>query len=294
MANLRDLLGLVTSDSIKGLGAADPVTKLPPFPSKGYRVQYISNQCGAFCDGRTSNYGYSDYPDWKVPADATDIIFEIWGAGGGGGNGCCCTRGIPGGAGAYAFKRLTGNDVVPGCSYSMEIGLGGGGFTASAQGTEGGKTFITGYGLTNFCANGGAPGCACCFMCCCTWHTCVLSSNCVGGPCALFYGADGGAVGNPGAGYMWCYDNHCWNKQLVPYPGGLVNGKGGWLPGTQCANTGCGYCLMHWAAAQLQWGGSYSDRNYIPGLGGPSGWTCGGGCCYGVYGTPGLIRISYK
>ena len=26
----------------------------------------------------------------------------------------------------------------------------------------------------------------------------------------------------------------------IPYPGGLVNGKGGWLPMTQCEHRGCG------------------------------------------------------
>ena len=97
-----------------------------------------------------------------------------------------------------------------------------------------------------------------------------------------------------GVGQVWCHDNHCWNKQLVPYPGGLVNGKGGWLPGTQCETYGCGYCQFHYAMAQLGWGGSYSDNNYIPGTGGPSAWVQGGGCCYGQMGNPGMVRISYK
>ena len=93
---------------------------------------------------------------------------------------------------------------------------------------------------------------------------------------------------------MWCYDNHCWNKQMIAYPGGLVNGKGGWLPGNQCENSGCGYCLMHWAVDQLHWGGAHSQSNYVPGVGGASGWTCSGGCCHGQNGNPGMVRISYK
>ena len=75
----------------------------------------------------------------------------------------------------------------------------------------------------------------------------ISLSNCPYGCCACYYGADGGARGVPGYTYMWCYNNHCWNKQMIAYPGGLVNGKGGWLPGNQCENSGCGYCLMHWA-----------------------------------------------
>jgi len=291
MSNLRDLLGIVTTDSIQGLAAADPVTKLPPYPSKEYEVMYITAQCGATCDGYTSNYGYYDYPDWKVPANTTDIIFEIWGAGGGGGAGCCCTRGVPGSSGAYAFKKLTGTQVVPGCAYSIEIGQPGSRSTSSC-GNPGGKTFITGFNLSNFCADGGHAGCSCCNMCCCTWAT--LCNVCCNGPCALYYGADGGAYGNPGVGSMWCVSNHCWNKQLLPYPGGLVNGKGGWLPATQCSNTGCGYCQFHYGMTQLGWGGGYSDKNYIPGVGAQSAWVCGGGCCYGQQGNPGMVRISYK
>lgn len=291
MANLRDLLGIVTTESVKGLAASDPVTKLPAYPSKDYTVMYITAQCGATCDGYTSNYGYYDYPDWKVPANTTEIIFEIWGAGGGGGAGCCCTRGVPGGSGAYAVKKLTGAQVVPGCSYSIDIGQPGV-RTGNSCGDPGKKTFITGFGLSNFCADGGHGGCSCCYMCCCTWAT--LCQICCNGPCATYYGADYGAYGNPGVGQMWCQDNHCWNKQLLPYPGGLVNGKGGWLPATHCENTGCGYCQFHYGMAQLGWGGSYSDKNYIPGVGAPSATVCGGGCCYGQMGNPGMVRISYK
>ena len=251
---------------------------------------YISGQCGATCDNWTSNYGYFEYPDWKVPTNTTEIIFEIWGAGGSGGDSRCCGRGIPGGSGAYAYKKLSGNAVVPGCSYSMEIGQGGRAKTNLTCGAKGGDTFVTGHNLSNFCAVGGDGGCSCCYMCCCFWHTkCTVCCN---GPCALYYGADRGAYGNPGAGYIFCHSNHCHNKQYIPYPGGLVNGKGGWLPMTQCEHRGCGYCSTMYATAQLSWGG-FADRNYVPGIGGASGWT-DGGCCYGQHGNHGLIRISYK
>ena len=124
-SNLRDLLGIVTTESIKGLAGSDPVTKMPAYPARGYTTMYFTAQCGAGCSDWTSNYSYYDYPDWKVPANTTEIIFEIWGAGGGGADGCCCTRGVPGSSGAYAYKKLTGSDLVPGCSYSLDIGHGG-------------------------------------------------------------------------------------------------------------------------------------------------------------------------
>ena len=291
--NLRDLLGIVTTTSIKGMAVSDTVTKIPPFPSKGMCVQYIAATCGATCDQKTTNYGYYQYPDWTIPTGVSEVIFEIWGGGGGGGSGCCCTYGIPGGSGAYAYKKLSGVQVVAGCSYDIEIGMGGCGFTGPTCGDAGGKTYITGHNMTNFCADGGAAGCSCCHLCCCTWKV-IDSGSCPGGCCAPYYGADGGWYGNPGAGYKWEHDTGCFNKQQIPYPGGLVNGRGGWLPTIQCECYGCGYCNMHFGGAQLQWGGSYSENNYIPGLGGFSAWTKGGGCCRATNGYPGLVRISYK
>jgi hypothetical protein len=290
MSNLRDLLGIVTEDFIKGLGGSNETTKLPSYPSKDYNVQYIAATCGATCNAWTSNYNYYDYPDWVIPTGTTDVIFEIWGSGGGGGKGCCCTMGIPGGSGAYAYKKLSGAAVVPGCSYAIEIGQPGKGDVDSI-GPTGAATYITGYSLSNFCANGGHGGCSCCSSSCCNWKT--LCEICCNGPCAVYYGADGGAYGNPGAGHVWSQSSFCCNKQNIPYPGGLVNGKGGWVPAYQCECQGCGYIPMKIATANIPWGSHY-EYNYVPGVGGMSAWTNGGGCCYGTQGNPGLIRISFK
>mgnify|MGYP001240748762 CR=1 FL=1 len=76
--NLRELLGMVTTESVKGLAVSDPITKVPPFPSKGMCVMYITGQCGATCQERDNNYSYYDYPDWQVPVGVTEIIFEIF------------------------------------------------------------------------------------------------------------------------------------------------------------------------------------------------------------------------
>ena len=292
--NLRDLLGFVTSDSLEGLSAPDATTKLARLPSAGYCVQYIHGACGSTCSEHSTNYNYYRYPLWCIPNGVCDVIFEIWGAGGGGGSSCCCSRGMPSGSGAYAWKRVTGAATsLQGCSYDVHVGRPGCGRTGSQCGNQGGTSYITGYGLSNFCARGGHGGCSCCFLCCCTWNAQCMSS-CPYGCCATYCGADGGAYGVPGAAYIFCYSNHCWNKQHVPYPAGLVNGKGGWMTAVTCENSGCGHCMLHWASAQLGWGGSFSDHNYVPGVGGPSGWTCGGGCCRGENGTAGMIRINFK
>lgn len=291
MSNLRDLLGLISQESIIASSAPDAVTKVARLPSQGYHVQYIAPWCGATCQEYSTGNEYYQYPSWCVPNGVCDVIFEMWGAGGGGGSSCCCSRGIPAGSGAYAWKRLQGS-AYAGCAYQIEIGESGCGRMGSQCGDPGGATYITGPGLSNFCADGGGAGCSCCFLCCCTWHA-MCSEQCPYGCCACYFGADGGAYGVPGAAYIMCHDNHCYNKQHIPYPAGLVNGKGGWLTGNQCENSGCGYCLSHWAMTQLDWGGGFTEHNYIPGVGGPSGWTCGG-CCHGQNGTPGMVRISYK
>ena len=125
-------------------------------------------------------------------------------------------------------------------------------------GQPGGKTSVIGYGLSNFCANGGYGGCACCYMCCCSWA--ALCNVCCNGPCALYYGASGGAYGNPGAGQMWCQGNHCWNKQLIPYLVVSLTAKvDGCLVFSECQ--GCGYYLNMYATTQLGWGGG-GGENY--------------------------------
>lgn len=298
--NLRDLLGIVTTDSIVNAAAADTVTKVPAYPSKGYCVHYITSQCGATCEDYTTQYHYYCYPAWDIPDNTTDVIFEVWGAGGGGGVGCCCSRAIPGSSGAYAYKRLSGSDIVAGCSYVVNIGVQGCGRN-NICGQQGGPTYITGHNLTNFCADGGYGGCSCCTMCCCTWFVVDPSgrsgnpgiNQCWGGSCAQYYGADGGAYGNAGASYMWHQSDHCFNKQWIPYPGGLINGKGGWSLANQCRNSGCGMEEECMAMHHMGWGGS-SERNYIPGMGGVSGWMCTDGGCTGRNGMPGMVRISYK
>lgn len=112
---------------------------------------------------------------WVVPAGVTCLTFEIWGAGGAGAPMCCCTcyGGTAGGGGAYSMKTLA---VTPGDSYAFVVGCGGCGssqwYQANACGCCGSKTYITGNGLSNFCALGGKGGvwcntspCNCCMQC---------------------------------------------------------------------------------------------------------------------------------
>lgn len=98
---------------------------------------------------------------WIVPAGVNCATFEIWGGGGAGSPHCCCQcyQGEPGSGGAYAMKTIP---VTPGSAYTFVVGCGGCAnecwWSANACGCSGGTTYVTGTGLTNFCATGGIGG----------------------------------------------------------------------------------------------------------------------------------------
>lgn len=298
--NLRDLLGIL-DESVISKGP-DPDTLLPQYGLEGYNVQYIGlgNYTMQACSDSAltgyTDYHHSYYPNWTVPVGATDIIFEIWGGGGGGAVACCCAHGVPGGAGAYAYKRLRGTDVVAGNQYQVCIAAASC-RTSAKTGARGCKTYVTGFGLTNFCADGGFGGCMYCSNQGCTWLTPRANeAQCAFGCCAVFYGADGGAVGIPGALESRCYIDRFHNKHFFPYPGGLVNSKGGYV--TQrftCSGCSCMRCDMIIASKLVGWGqGSCHGANGVPGMGGGSAQSCCNGPICGMGGNGGLVRISYK
>lgn len=296
--NLRDLLGIVTGDAT---GGADPATLLPKRPLEGYNVQYIGpgGYLGQGYDTPESQcdlYHYTYYPDWTIPTGTTEVLFEIWGGGGGGAVSCCCSHGPAGGAGAYAYKKLSGSQVVPGCKYQLCVATSTC-RTSAKSGRRGCKSFIVGHNLTNFCAEGGFGGCSYCQLQSCTWLTPRRNeSQCVYGCCAVYYGADGGALGLPSAYYAICYIDRCHNKFIFAYPGGLVSAKGGYVT----ERSKCGYCHCHyceWCSAKnlVGWGsGSPCHTQGVPGFPGVTASTCCDGPLCGAGGHGGLIRISYK
>lgn len=297
--NLRDLLGTVIAAGEKAEYSEE--TLLPQFPLEGYNVQYIGvgNYNSQGRDDALSNvdsYNYTYYPNWTIPTGATEVLFEVWGGGGSGAVSCCCSNGPSGGAGAYAFKTISGSDVVAGCQYQLCVGSASC-RTSSKSGRRGCKTYITGNGLTNFCAEGGWGGCSYCFLQGCTWLTPRRNeSSCVYGCCAIFYGADGGAVGLPGAYYAMCYVDRCHNKFFFPYPGGLVSAKGGYVSNrVYCSQNHCHF--TEWCSAKntVGWAqGSTCCMHGVPGFPGVTAGSCCNGPYCGAGGHAGLIRISYK
>jgi hypothetical protein len=251
------------------------------------------------CDAYNSNHVCY----WCVPAGTTKLRFEIWGGGGGGASMRGCHGGIPGGSGAWATKTVT-SGFGDGDCYDLCAGWGGIWYCCSCVGCRGCKSWVTGNGLTNFCADGGFGGYVYCY---CYWRQCCISgpsgdgrgvdygwhyagrSSC----CSPYYGADCGEYGVPGfyTNYCGCGSDqdNCWIKQWVPESPGLSTtgpmhvGKRNL--GNACRNEGP-HC---WSS-----GSSKSHYNMPRAGGGMSGTTCGDGTCCGSPGGTGMVRVIYK
>lgn len=283
---------------------------LPRYPLEGYNTIYITaarngNMSPRHRDGHDGRDEYHNtyYPDWCIPEGSTDVIFELWGGGGAGAGNCCCFSGAPGGSGAYAYKRLIGDEVVPGCAYQICV-AGISDRTASCSGRRGCKTYVIGHNLAtiavegyNFCAEGGHGGNSRCRGCCNQgvniWPR-YGCTECTSGCCAQYYGADYGAHGLPGYYFPRSDDDRCCNQWGLPYPGGLMNSRGGWIHiGQRCTGRNCASCEQSAAQAQVGVGGSYC-RSYVPGMGGSTAFNCENGVYCGQAGNPGMVRISWK
>lgn len=96
---------------------------------------------------------------WTVPSGAKLARFQIWGPGGSSGTGCCCGGSPTGTTGAYASIIIP---VVAGCQYTLCAGCGcccTMGWHNRTSASRGGASYITGFGLSNFCAMGGLDIC---------------------------------------------------------------------------------------------------------------------------------------
>ena len=110
--------------------------------------------CGSLkvCD-QTGYYRCGASCTWTVPAGASCARFQLWGAGAPSGSACCCGFSPIGGNGAYASVIMA---VTPGNSYTLCAGCAYCCFaTRSTSNADGCASYVTGSGLTNFCAEGG-------------------------------------------------------------------------------------------------------------------------------------------
>lgn len=207
---------------------------------------------------------------WTVPADVVGIKFEMYGGGASGYGGCCCMMNpLPGGAGAYAVKYLNEEDghFTPGSTvYSICAGGTGCCFSGS-HGQRGHTSYITGSGLSNFCAMGGHTAehhCQNwnCYTCC---HTCYN--------CAPLYGADYGQGGRS----AWRKSSqHCASSMFQVAPGS----SGPLAAGESYSPDPCTFGYHS--------GGAPAS----PGAGAFGGATSGS-CCCGKAGGGGGVLVTY-
>lgn len=228
---------------------------------------------------------------WVVPTGVCRVTFEIWGGGGGGGNkgtNCdCCSRGGPGSGGGYSKVTI---DTVPGSSYTVVAGKAGvssqgyGSYCGiCCDGCTGGTSYVSGTGLTSFCATGGYGGKSdfttnCYSHCGCNFYTQIPGCG---------YGTNATvAKGMSGITTRYGDDNPYNIVNLAGGAGGPGGGAGGFnhFGGY---NNSAGYCALI---------GEHSQHGRIPG-GGGAGSGGYSDCVCTPYpsgrGAPGLVKIIY-
>ena len=289
MSGIRNLLGKHFKSTVGGLGTTTE-------PIHDGKVLIYMSLCSSCCSCDVANP--QCICNWCMPCGTTRATFEIWGGGGAGAGACCCMMGIPGTTGAYSVKTLSYPAVQGGYTYSMCVAPPTFQTGSTSRGRRGCKTYITGPGLSNFCAEGGYGGCTCCGIL--TNSNCrdkdridfYSNGNCLGyGPPA--YGGDCNIAGRPGFIRFHC-SAPCAVKAMLPYPPRIIDHSGGWSTTHYCHNGGCAYenhCFINHPFAAGAWNGQYMTG--IPSFGNASAIACSSSCYCGNSGPGGMIRITY-
>ena len=250
-------------------------------------------------DNYNENYDEGCWSCWPIQSDMNQVTFEVWGGGGGGAGGCCCSWGFPGGAGAYAKKTLDNSGgAYNGECYTFCVAPPSCCSPVMSCGYKGCRSYVTGTGLSNFCAEGGVPGCALCFF-----FGCFPSSSCgtlwhpgYGTECACYFGADFGVAGHPGGLQADCCNagNWCHYKSIHPLPPmpGRPNIAYEAIRAHCNLNASCDACRIGgWGVS----GAIGSSNNMVAiGIGGTTARRCGGSCCCGSNGGPGMLKITWS
>lgn len=257
---------------------------------------------------------------WTVPAGVTCARFQVWGAGAGTASSCCCGWTHIGPTGAYASVIIP---VTPGDTYTLCGGCAYCCYGARGQvSAQGCPSYVTGNGLTNFCAEGGKSGmycemkvrgqcganntptfCACIYQsagsnCICTTGSDVCITLNHGGyscsdkasgmrvsrSCANFYGSatNGTVYGTRGA-YNF----------IQPGPGAVICVRHAPIYGFPSESC-CACCIASSDRAGCQRKAEDGYMN-IPGAGGWSSYTCNGCNVHcGDAGRMGAVCVSWK
>lgn len=251
----------VKSESI--VDATIPENKLEVNALKNYNVKWIYGALGPESGGCCCL--------WTVPSGVRRVTFELWGAGGNGHGACSCNRchhyaGAQGGY--YASKTIS---VTPGDTYTV---CAGGVYPCcqfDCYGCHGCTTYVTGNGLSNFCALGGAGGCANT-----DWSTKCFSDWGRGCVSPTEYNADF-AIGNHRGGFGGSWNCHCYFYYSCSTGAPFLGGAGVHQRISECwMRCGC------WSVPYAH-GGEGAMTMY-----------CGSGCCgQGGTGGSGVVKITY-
>tara|TARA_B100001250_G_scaffold254728_1_gene219165 strand:+ start:594 stop:1457 length:864 start_codon:yes stop_codon:yes gene_type:complete len=229
---------------------------------------------------------------WTVPGKVLSIKFELRGGGGSGGPARCCqtARGTPGGSGAYSSVLLHSHkgDFTPGSStYTI---CSGGSNQCSCCGCCHGRTgcswhgcpsWVTGPGLSSFCAVGGTYGHQRCGGWCYNCMYMKQCNTCYGecNPCG-FGGTKGqeGFVFLKGISSMEQSNYYCFTEHYMTAAGGA----GPWASPMSKSRSFCtngnirGCCFGH---------------SLFPGGGGMAG-SVDGSQCWGDWGQGGMVVVT--
>jgi hypothetical protein len=232
---------------------------------------------------------------WTAPDNIKSIKFEVLGGGGpGGSGGGHHDKGVGGWGGNYAAKTLEADVDFTAGSSVFELCAGGTSQCSCCAHCQpcrtGCSSYVTGPGLSNFCATGGEGG----------WTAWDKVSSCydcsIGAQCTIgnivsggwvqcqsctpgYFGADYGFTGTMGqmhTGYSCCNEmTSTRGGPTGPFAGSGSQGT----DSNHCTTTGMGCCRGH---------------SYFPGGGGAAGGFAGTSCCWGGFGAGGLVKVSYS
>jgi hypothetical protein len=256
------------------------------------------NECLVKVKPRSTNAHIGGNGTWSVPEDVSTITFHAWGGGGAGAGTCChsclCTKdSYPGHGGWYARKtiRKCDGDFTDGDTYTWCYGMGGNGSDNSGCGCNtlccdaprGCASYVTGAGLSNFCAPGGRGGYGtwCDSNCCASWCR-QDDANAVG---MTVGGNVDFAMQSNGLINVKANDNyeHAGHVQTSPNSYGLENSQS---VGVQCNVKRCGYVSERNGMNTIASGGLSVMKTQC------NQYICAN--CAGSPGNPGMVKIEWS
>lgn len=267
----------------------------------------VDTTSGILCQGASCT--------WTVPAGVTKVQFQVWGAGAGTGAPQCCGNSPFGENGAYATVIITATPgdqyiLCAGCAYPCKAS------NASTNTTQGCRSYVTGPGLTGFCADGACSN---------IWRKMCINT---GSACCRYaspynncWQVSGGCI--CASGTWICNDNSCASCGIVPrtadsfvtFHGTATTGTVAGLPGfwgEECWDTSIygyhtsppvinichqlttGSCCCHTYTSGTCCGGSCTGTRQYPGAGGWMSHTMGGNTSNcGDMGRSGMVRVTW-